>query len=134
MKKMKKLIVLAFVIIGFNSCKQEQIDAEVRIISAEEMQELTTLEDVQLVDVRSEDEYRLGYIQNAQNIDYNSPNFDVEIDQLDKSKPVIVYCQKGGRSAKCVKKLKEKGFVKIYDLDGGLAKWKFKGFEIKTIQ
>jgi len=127
---MKKLIVLAFVIIGFTSCKQEQTDAEVRIISAEEMQELTTLEDVQLVDVRSEDEYRLGYIQNAQNIDYNSPNFDDEIDQLDKSKPVIVYCQKGGRSAKCVKKLKEKGFVKIYDLDGGLAKWKFKGFEI----
>lgn len=127
---MKKLIVLAFVIIGFISCKQEQTDAEVRIISAEEMQELTTLEDVQLVDVRSEDEYRLGYIQNAQNIDYNSPNFDDEIDQLDKSKPVIVYCQKGGRSAKCVKKLKEKGFVKIYDLDGGLAKWKFKGFEI----
>lgn len=113
------------------SCKQQSTD--VKVISAEEMQELTSYEDVQLVDVRTSDEYKEGFIANAQNIDYNSAAFDTEIEKLDKTKPVIVYCQKGGRSAKCSKKLEDKGFVKIYDLEGGLAKWKYKGYQIETL-
>ena len=48
-----------------------------------------------------------------------------------QSKPVIVYCRSGRRSAECAKQLKEKGFVKIYDLEGGIAKWEFEGFEVK---
>lgn len=127
-----KYFVLCLVFVSFVSCKQEQ-STEVKIISPEEMQELTSYEDVQLVDVRSPQEYNKGYIANAQNIDYNSESFDIEIEKLDKSKPVIVYCQKGGRSAKCSKKLEDKGFVKIYDLEGGIAKWKYKGFQINTI-
>jgi len=43
-----------------------------------------------------------------------------------------VYCKSGNRSAKCAAKMKDAGFVKIYDLDGGIAKWKYKGFEIKS--
>jgi len=27
--------------------------------------------------------------------------------------------------------MKERSFVKVYDLDGGIAKWKFKGYEIR---
>ena len=42
---------------------------------------------------------------------------------LDKKKPVILYCKGGTRSAKCAKKLKDAGFEKIYDLDGGLSRW-----------
>jgi len=113
------------------SCNQQP--TEVKVISAEEMQELTSYEDVQLVDVRTAEEYKDGFIANAQNIDYNSNTFDKEIEKLDKSKPVIVYCQKGGRSAKCSKKLEDKGFVKVYDLEGGLAKWKYKGFQLETL-
>ena len=45
------------------------------------------------------------------------------IQKLDKSKPVVLYCKGGGRSAKCAKKLKDAGFEKIYDLEGGLSKW-----------
>jgi rhodanese-related sulfurtransferase len=114
------------------NCK-EASNAEVKLVTAEEMQELTEIEDVQLVDVRTPSEFEEGFIANAQNIDYNSPYFEKEIAKLDKSKPVLVYCEKGGRSAKCVDKMKDAGFVKIYDLQGGMAKWKFKGFEVKTL-
>ena len=125
------LLVMSISFTFFMSCEKE-MQAEVQIVTPEEMKELTGLQDVQLVDVRTLEEYESGYIENAQNIDYNSPYFEKEIKKLDKSKPVIVYCQKGGRSAKCAEKMKEAGFVKIYDLDGGLAKWKFKGFKLKT--
>jgi 3-mercaptopyruvate sulfurtransferase SseA len=39
---------------------------------------------------------------------------------LDKNKPVFVYCKSGNRSGKAVKKLEELGFKSIYELDGGL--------------
>lgn len=131
MKRFLALVVFCFTLV-FVSCKQEP-KTDIEVVTPEEMQELSELEDVQLVDVRTPEEFDKGYIANAQNIDYNSPSFDSEIEKLDKSKPVIVYCHKGKRSAKCAKKMKDAGFVKIYDLEGGLAKWKYKGFDIKSL-
>ncbi|REE27197.1 rhodanese-related sulfurtransferase [Winogradskyella pacifica] len=100
-------------------------DSEIKLITADEMQSILELEDVQLIDVRTPKEYEGGYIANAQNIDFMSPTFDDDITKLDKNKPVILYCKSGGRSAKCAKKMKDAGFKKIYDLKGGISKWKF---------
>lgn len=108
--------------------------SEIKVISPEEMQTLLELDDIQIVDVRTPEEYKDGFIDNSQNIDFNSPTFDDDITKLDKTKPVILYCKSGGRSAKCTEKLKDAGFVKIYDLDGGITQWKFKGLELKTFE
>ena len=43
----------------------------------------------------------------------------------------MVYCKSGNRSSKC-SKLQAAGFVKIYDLEGGISKWKHQGFDIKV--
>lgn len=129
---MKRIIVLLLFTTAliFTSCKEEP-KSQVELVTPEEMQELTEMEDVQLVDVRTTEEYKEGHIENSQNIDYYSDNFEKEIEGLDKSKPVIVYCKSGTRSGKCVDKMKDAGFVKIYDLDGGITKWKFKGYDIE---
>ena len=100
------------------------------LISAEQMLELVKLEEVQLIDVRTPAEFAEGHIENAKNIDFYSANFDLQIDALDKSKPVILYCKSGGRSAKCVSKLNLKGFKVIYDLQGGINHWGFEGRQI----
>ncbi len=129
-----KLIICSLVFVALvMSCKSEP-QTEVKMVTPEEMQSLLEQEDVQLVDVRTQQEYANGFIEKSQNIDILSPTFEEDILKLDKSKPVIVYCKSGGRSAKCTKKLKAAGFVKIYDLEGGLEKWKFSGNEIKTIE
>ncbi|MBT8269373.1 MAG: rhodanese-like domain-containing protein, partial [Bacteroidia bacterium] len=60
--------------------------------------------------------------------------FEQDIQGLDKSKPVVVYCRSGRRTAKCTKKMIEAGFVKIYDLEGGITQWQHEGFEVKTIE
>ncbi|MDU8885355.1 rhodanese-like domain-containing protein [Yeosuana sp. MJ-SS3] len=114
------------------SCKKDVKSSEeiITVISPEEMQELLLIDGVQLVDVRTPEEYNDGYIANSQNIDFKSPTFDEDIEKLDKNKPVILYCRSGGRSAKCAQKMKDAGFVKIYDLDGGISKWEHEGFEI----
>ncbi len=129
--KRASIILLLTLIVGFMSCK-ESSNAEIKVVSPEEMKSLIEMDDVQLVDVRTEKEYALEHIAKSQNIDVRSPNFDEEITKLDKEKPVIVYCRSGKRSEKCVEKLKDAGFVKIYNLSGGIAKWKYKGLEVET--
>jgi len=108
-----------------------EADSEIKLITADEMQSILELEEVQLIDVRTPKEYDGGFIANAQNIDFMSPTFDDDITKLDKNKPVILYCKSGGRSAKCAKKMKDAGFKKIYDLQGGISKWQHTN-DIKT--
>lgn len=122
------ILLVAFVF--FNSCKSEDEDGII-IVTPAEMQSLMDLEDVQLIDVRTPQERRDGFIKNSQNIDFNSPTFDADILNLDKSKPVILYCRSGRRSAACGKKMKAAGFEKIYDLEGGVTQWQFKGYNLE---
>lgn len=129
-----KLIILSIAIaLSAFSCTDTNQN-EIKVVSPEEMKTLLEMEDVQLVDVRTPEEYQSGYIEYSQNINFLSPTFEDDILNLDKSKPVLVYCKSGKRSAKCSKKLKAAGFVKIYDLEGGITKWKYKGNEIKTVE
>ena len=132
---MQKNVVHLFligVIITFSSCVKTTNNQAVQLISSDEANALLAIEEVQLVDVRSAAEFSLGHIPNSQNIDVLSPSFDDDIKLLDKSKPVMVYCKSGNRSAKCSKKLQAAGFIKIYDLDGGISKWKHQGYDIKV--
>lgn len=127
---MKKVLNLCIVIaiLGWNmSCYDENKNDGITLVTAEEMQTILELEGVQLVDVRPADEFEKIHITNAQNIDFMSPTFDQDIKKLDKGKPVILYCKGGNQSAKCAKKLKDAGFEKIYDLQGGLSKWEHSG-------
>ena len=136
---MKNIYVIfcLFLVLGLNtSCLDSATDSStVKLVTAEEMQSILELEDVQLIDVRTPKEHDEMHIVDSQNIDFMSPTFDDDISKLDKKKPVILYCKSGGRSAKCSKKMKDAGFEKVYDLEGGISKWKHSdklNFRIKT--
>ncbi len=130
---MKKSILLTGILLLFilAACSRQE-STEVKLVTPEEMQSLLELEDVQLVDVRTSKEYETGFIAHSQNIDFHSPTFDEDIAKLDKTKPVILYCKSGGRSNKCSKKLKDAGFVLVYELEGGITQWKFENLEVET--
>ena len=88
---------------------------------------------VQLVDLRTPAELKeTGKIEGAKVINFNSPDFEAQIAQLDKEKPVIVYCAAGGRSPRAAAKMVKMGFKKVYDYSGGMNDWKAKGK--KTVQ
>ncbi|MFD1063317.1 rhodanese-like domain-containing protein [Winogradskyella litorisediminis] len=124
MKQFLSITLLSLALLLSTSCVDKAADSsDVKLVTAAEMKSILELEDVQLVDVRSAEEYEEVRIKNAQNIDFNSPTFDDDVEKLDKNKPVVLYCKGGGRSAKCAKKLQDAGFKKIYDLQGGISQW-----------
>ena len=82
----------------------------------------------QLVDLRTPAELnQTGKIEGAKHINFNSPDFQAQIAQLDKNKPVIVYCAVGGRSPRAAALMVKMGFQKVFDYSGGMNDWKAKG-------
>ncbi|MBU2995409.1 rhodanese-like domain-containing protein [Cellulophaga baltica] len=91
-----------------------------KLSSTEFKDAISNTKKLQLVDVRSPQEYKTGAIKNAINIDFYQPEiFEIEFNKLDKEKPVYIYCRSGARSGKAAKTLDNLGFKEIYDLRGG---------------
>jgi len=81
-------------------------------------------ENAVILDVRTEDEFNDGYIENAVNIDINKGQaFIYEIEELDKNKNYYVYCRSGARSAKACQIMNELGIENAYNLLGGILDW-----------
>lgn len=76
-----------------------------------------------IIDVRTPMEYHEGHLKNAKLIDISEPTFEKQIEQLDKSKPYYVYCRSGGRSSNASQIMIQKGFTKVYNLQGGIMAW-----------
>ena len=82
-------------------------------------------ENFQLLDVRTPEEYNQGHIEGAMNINFYDEDFARQLEQnLNKDKPVMLYCRSGRRSAKAAGQLGAMGFKEIYDLKGGFLDWK----------
>ncbi|PKP27122.1 MAG: rhodanese-like domain-containing protein [Bacteroidetes bacterium HGW-Bacteroidetes-2] len=80
---------------------------------------------VQLVDVRTPQEYAKGHIEGSININfYQKEEFNKKFETLDKEQPVYIYCHSGGRSNSAAKLLLKMGFTQIFDLKGGYSAWK----------
>lgn len=81
--------------------------------------------EVQLLDVRTPEEFNQGHLSNAMLANWNEKDeFIRRIEALDKGKPVYIYCLSGGRSAAAAAVLREKGFSKVTELKGGINAWK----------
>ena len=93
----------------------------------------STISNVQLIDVRTPEEFADGHLENALNIDINGDSFDADVAKMDKTRPVLVYCRSGGRSSSAAEKLKDKGFKEVYDLSGGITAWKGAGKAVTTV-
>jgi len=76
-----------------------------------------------LIDVRTPQEFGEGHINGAINIDWFSDDFNKQVAVMDKEKTIYVYCKKGGRSLKSQAKLKELGFLRVINLEGGYDVW-----------
>jgi len=87
---------------------------------------------VVILDVRTPGEFAEGYIEGAQNIDFQSGNFENEIAALDKNVTYAVYCRSGNRSGQAAKIMHDAGFQDVYNLDGGVIDWTSEGMLLVT--
>ena len=135
------LITLFFVIFLTLSCKENKIEeqkitkSEQQVIinkklSATDFNATIENKSVQLIDVRTPEEFKEGHIKNAGNINFYDSDFLTQMNTLDKNKPLYIYCRSGGRSGKAATQLKEQGFTEIYDLQGGILDWKKNNLEL----
>lgn len=89
--------------------------------------------DAIVLDVRTDREVAEGVIPGAQQMDYRSGEFKSRVKELDKSKPVLVYCAVGGRSGAAMEIMAEMGFSEVYNLAGGINKWKAEGRPVEPL-
>jgi len=115
---MKNLIMLVMAAFTIAACSESE-----SLLSVDQFSKAITLGNSQLVDVRTPGEYKSEHIDNAVNYDVNGDDFTSQIKELDKSKPVYVYCLSGGRSSSAAKLLRSNGFTQVFDLDGGMLAW-----------
>lgn len=118
-------IIFLLITIGCKAGGQETLNAP-------EFKTKIETPDVQLIDIRTSQEFALGYIEGAENIDMYSPEFVQSISKLDKEKPLALYCKSGGRSKDAMKMLANEGFKNIYALKGGLLAWEKEGNTLVT--
>ena len=125
---MKKLLLpsLFILFLSLISCQggKNARAGKIETVSVESFaQKLNDSSAVQLLDVRTHEEFEEGHLEGAINYNVKDANFENQIVALDKNKAVMVYCHSGHRSANAAEILESKGFSKIYNLDGGIMKW-----------
>lgn len=102
----------------------QNANGQTNLTAAEFSEKIKELPNAPIIDVRSPDEFSNGHLTNAKNVDWNGDTFDAEIAGLDKTKPVFVYCLSGGRSSSAASKMRSEGFTTVYELNGGMMKWR----------
>lgn len=83
---------------------------------------------VQLLDVRTAEEFRTGYLPDALQADFtDKEEFFSRIRHVDKHKPVYIYCLSGGRSAAAAQWMRSNGYKNVVEMEGGIIAWKKAG-------
>jgi rhodanese-related sulfurtransferase/protein-disulfide isomerase len=79
-----------------------------------------------LIDVRRAEEIAQGKIDGAQVATWGQPNFLAEVKKIapDTSRPIILYCKAGVRSAFAWQVLRANGYSSVKSLAGGYDAWK----------
>ena len=88
----------------------------------EEFKTFISAPDVQLVDVRTAEEYAEGFIPGSINIDVKNGHEELAA-KLDPERPVALYCRSGRRSEQAGWVLEKVFFKNVVDLEGGYNAW-----------
>jgi molybdopterin/thiamine biosynthesis adenylyltransferase/rhodanese-related sulfurtransferase len=105
----------------------QQTREEIEEIGAAQARELVEEDEAAVVDVRERDEWEEGHLPRAVHIPRGNLESRIEGAVPDKSRPVLLYCASGNRSAFAAKTLEELGYENVLSLAGGFTDWKRNG-------
>jgi len=72
-----------------------------------------------IVDVRTLQEFENGHLADTDlQLDFNSGEFEANVDNMDKEKSYYLYCRTGNRSGQAAQIMREKGFENVYNIGG----------------
>jgi molybdopterin/thiamine biosynthesis adenylyltransferase/rhodanese-related sulfurtransferase len=106
----------------------QQVKGEIDEVDASRAREIIEGESPSIVDVRERDEWDEGHLPGAVHVPRGHLESRIEQAAPDKSRPVVVYCAGGNRSAFATKTLEELGYERVMSLAGGFTDWKRNGY------
>jgi adenylyltransferase/sulfurtransferase len=109
----------------------QQVRSEISEIDATQARERIESGEPVVVDVREQDEWDEGHIAGAVHIPRGHLESRIERLAPDPSRPVVVYCSAGNRSAFAAKTLTDLGYEDVVSLAGGFTDWKRNGFPVQ---
>ena len=91
-------------------------------IDIHEAKEMIDKGNVTLIDIRDQQSFAAGHIENA--VSVNDENIVKFWEETDKNKTLICYCYHGINSQSAAMFLKDKGFKEVYSITGGFEEYK----------
>jgi molybdopterin/thiamine biosynthesis adenylyltransferase/rhodanese-related sulfurtransferase len=104
----------------------QQVKAEIEEISTADA--AARADGPLFLDVREPDEWEEGHVPGAVHVPRGNLESRVESLAPDRSRPIVVYCAGGSRSAFAAKTLGELGYEDVQSMAGGYTDWKRNGF------
>lgn len=127
--KKNKILILMFVIVmlfSITACSSQSgtEDGYNKITADEAKDIIDNEEDIIILDVRTEEEYAEGHIENA--LQLSSTEISDSVEELipDKDAKILVYCRSGNRSEGATRDMLELGYTNVYDF-GGIIDWDY---------
>lgn len=123
--------MLSFIVLLNTLLRGKEVDTlKYKSIQPDDFQAMISSEKkAVLIDVREYDEFRIMRLKKAINIPVTT-DLGRLADTLNKETILLLYCQRGKRSARAAVKLYDLGFHNLYSLEGGIEKWKKEGFPV----
>lgn len=122
------LILMTMSVTQISGCNSND---NITSVSASEFDKEIKADSVQLLDVRTPQEYADGHIDGAININVQSKDFQKLAEkELSKDSTILVYCRSGRRSLEAAKILTNHGY-RVINLKGGIIEWKKNAFKLR---
>jgi rhodanese-related sulfurtransferase len=130
-----RVLISAVLIAVVASCGlQSTTDIPINNVDVNTTRDLVTQDETVIVlDVRTPEEYAIGHIVGALNINIAEADFSKRISKLDRDKTYIIHCSanvKNGRSAKSLEIMSSFGFDKLLNMEGGIIAWEQSGYPL----
>lgn len=97
---------------------------DVRNVTPAQAQRMISQSHPIVLDVRTPGEYAEGHLRNAILLDWQNPLFRSIVATYSQKKTYIVYCRSGRRSNDAAALMQSMGFTKVYNMSGGIDRWK----------
>ena len=119
---MKTILYILFAATIMAGCNNPKATRGFDSVDATRFAEVIQNDQVQIIDTRTPAEFSEGHIPGAVNIDIDGEEFAERVAQLDKSRPVAVYCRGGRRSKEAAKHMVGCG-LEVTELSDGIISW-----------
>jgi rhodanese-related sulfurtransferase len=125
---MWKWILIALTIPAVLLLLRTRVSAEGTVSTAQATAMIKDKKDLQLIDVRTPGEYAEGHLAHAKLIPVQE--LAQRLAEIDKNKPVLLYCRSGHRSGNALKILQGQGYKDTKHIEGGINAWQAAGLPV----